>query len=125
MARKLMLFHMLMALSMLTARLEARGKFPIVHFIDAMSRPIDLHIRSGGLSSSAQLQPGQDYGMRLKVDDVHSVMSVCGSTFASFNAYEPARDKGYAAVFWRGSYKGFYMSHNKVHWNLVARWEYE
>ncbi|KAG6433617.1 hypothetical protein SASPL_105232 [Salvia splendens] len=89
-------------------RLEAGAKFPIVHFIDAMSRPIDLHIRSGGLSSSAQLQPAQDYGMRLKVDNVHSVMSVSGSSFASFNTCtsRPAI-KGAPPCFGELATKGF------------------
>lgn len=130
MASKFIFFHMLMALPMLAVRLEAGGKFPIVHFIDAMSvknypAPINLHIKAGGMSSSTQLQPGQDYGMRVEVDDVYFVIGVCGLRFTSFHAYEPARDKGRAAVFWRANHDGFAMSYDKVHWKRVARWESE
>lgn len=119
---------MVMAVSMLAVRLEARGKFPIVHFIDGTSNPapIELHIRAGGMSRSAQVQAGQDYGMRVEsVEEVYLVVGVCGSRFTSFHAYDPARDKGRAAVFWRANYDGFAMSHDKVHWKMVARWESE
>lgn len=125
---KFLIFHMLFTLVILAVPLEATPKLPIVHFINAVGKdsdPIDLHINGGGVSSVVQITSGQDYGMRVKLDDVHNVMCVFGSKFASFHAYEPARDKGYAAVFWRANGEWFSMSHDKVHWKKVARWQYE
>lgn len=119
---------MLFTLVILATPLEAGAKLPIVHFINAAgkdSAPIDVHIKAGGMSSVAKIKPGQDYGMRVTIDDVYYVIGEFGMKFTSFRAYEPVRDKGRAAVFWRANGEGFAMSHDKVHWKKVARWQSE
>ncbi|KAH6809144.1 hypothetical protein C2S51_026927 [Perilla frutescens var. frutescens] len=121
---------MLLALAVLAIRLEGGGALPVVHFINAASRnnpaPINLQIKAGGKwRGSPQLSPGQDYGIRVEVDDVYFVIAVFGLRFTEFHAYEPARDKGRAAVYWRADNGGFAISHDKTHWKLVATWESE
>lgn len=130
MASKILFFHMFLALAMLAVQLEGGGALPELHFTNAVNgrnpAPINLQIKAGGiLRGSAQLKAGQDYEMRVKVDDVYSVAAVFGTRFTAFHAYESARDKSHAAVYWKADNDGFSISYDQTTWNMVAPWESE
>lgn len=135
MASKFLVFHMVLAVGVLGGvRVEGSGVLPVLRFTDAVRRenpaPINLQIKGGGggggvLRGSAQLKPGQDYQMRVKVEEVYYVTAVFGLRFTGFHAYEAARDKGHAAVYWRADNHGFAISHDNTRCKLVAPWESE
>lgn len=128
-----MVFHMVLAVGVLgVGVVEASGMMPVLRFADAVRRsdpaPINLQIKAGAGGAwrgSAQLKPGQDYQVRVKVEEVYYVTAVFGLRFTGFHAYEAARDKGHAAVYWRADNRGFGISHDNTHWKLVAPWESE
>ncbi|KAI3469911.1 hypothetical protein Pfo_026574 [Paulownia fortunei] len=133
MASKFLFLPLLLALALhfstLSAiQLEAGGAPPVIHIISAVAGNnlplISIRIKAGGnLKGSAELSPRQDYQINADVNDVYYASAVFGLRFASFHAYEPARDKGQAAIYWRADNLGFAISYDKTNYKRVALWE--
>ncbi|KAL6532227.1 hypothetical protein OROGR_014197 [Orobanche gracilis] len=110
--------------------LEAGNEPPVIYIINAVDGanlpPISLGIKAGGnLKVSADLSRGQHIQVRADANLVYFASVFYGLRFTSFHAYEPARDKGRAAIYWRGDSSGFAISYDEANFKMVAPWESE
>ncbi|KAL2463468.1 uncharacterized protein Fot_53124 [Forsythia ovata] len=74
---------------------------------------------------SYTFKPVDYYQLKVALDDIHYCEGLFGSQFASVRAYEPARDKGRATIFWKIDVHGFSKSYDNSTFKKVAPWENE
>lgn len=103
----------------------SRGSQPVIHIISAVKSPLSIKIEADEAPKVvAELSPGQDYEISVDVNDVVFIAGArYGLKFASFLAYQPGRDRGRAAIYWKGDEYGFSISYDNVHYQQVAPWQ--
>ena len=76
------------------------------------------------LVSQKSLGPGEDVKVEVTEKSLIYCQAVWGLRyFASWHAYQPARDKNSVTVFWDMKENGIFLSWDKTHWVKKAVWE--
>ncbi|KAI4346065.1 hypothetical protein L6164_013147 [Bauhinia variegata] len=73
-------------------------------------------------TDSFHLKTGKDFNSSVKVNQSIECTAVWLQWFASWDAYEPQRDKGHDSVYWLVKKNGFFISWDKTKWKKVEDW---
>ncbi|KAG8369730.1 hypothetical protein BUALT_Bualt14G0044200 [Buddleja alternifolia] len=106
------------------------GVLPVIDIISAVADKnapqIRIRVRAGGnFKGAADLSAGQEYQLNVDVNGIYYASAIYGLKFTSFQPYEPIRDKGQSAIYWRVNDLGFDISYDKTNWKQLAPWQSE
>ncbi|CAI9776069.1 unnamed protein product [Fraxinus pennsylvanica] len=110
---------------------HARHKrsLPVIKFISALpkgSSPVIMNCKAGGYGrGSYTFKPVDNYLLKAVVNDTYYCLSTFGMKFTSVHAFDPARDKGHATIFWKVDLYGFSISYRNSSFKVDAPWESE
>ncbi|KAL3648053.1 hypothetical protein CASFOL_009021 [Castilleja foliolosa] len=104
---------------------------PVIHIIRATTKPIQLQLSSsdGGDPPIVQLKHGQHYHVKVLNQNIQYVMMayylVNSYSFALVDLYNPARDSGHAAIYWKADSWGFSISYDHMNYTQMVEWKTE
>lgn len=115
--------YLLLLLPLALHLVAVTAQKPTVHIV-TITFPITVSITGGGQMETTKVLPGQEY----QIDVINPSAAIAakvndnGAKSASFNVFDPARDKGVGNIYWKTTIKGFYISYDLLNWKLVVSW---
>lgn len=117
-------------LSLQFCTLSFTQTLPVMKFTTALpegSPPVIMGCKTGRLErGSYTFKPVDNYELKAYVNDIYYCLAVFGSKFTSIHAFDPARDKGHATIYWQIDVEfGFSISYDNANFNVSDPWQSE
>ena len=87
------------------------------------SQPLDIRIKSQNRPLHQQiLKVGESFQLRIATPTIYYLETTLGSLSARVRVFEPGRDAGHSIVYSLVKEDGFYLSYDKVSWEIIDTW---